>query len=208
MHKANSLLQIISLAVLIVCCSNTQLTSLWKDPAYSGPPLKKIMVIAFRRDQVNRRMWEDAVVTAISQQKTTASAVPSYGLFPNEVPQPDSINVIVKDQGFDGVLIVSKIERDTLTNEVPGYTTTEPVTEYSRRWKSYVTHYEDVYHAGHTDTSTAVSVQSDLLLTQGNEGRLVWSATSQSVNPTSRAEFRAAIANTVAKQLTKAQLIP
>jgi hypothetical protein len=208
MRKMISLLQIISLAFLLASCGTTQFTNLWKDPSYSAPQLKKLMVIAFRRDQVNRRMWEDAFVTAIGSQKTTASAVPSYHLFPNEIPQPDSIKEISKAQGYDGILIVSKIERDTLTNQFPGYTSNELVTEYSHKWKSYVTHYEDVYHAGRTDTSTAVSVQTDLLLTQGNEGQLVWSATSQTINPASRDEFRAAVANTVAKQLIRDHLIP
>ncbi len=207
MRKMTILLLSVLLASLVASCATTQLTSLWKDPSYTAPPLKKIMVIAFRRDQVNRRMWEDAIATAISEQKTTATAVPSYQLFPNDIPQPDDIKAS-KDQGFDGVLIVSKAERDTLTSEVAGYTTDELVSKYSRRWDKFVTRYETVYHAATADTSLAVSVQTDLLLTQGEEGQLVWSATSQSVNPTSRNAFRTAVASTVAKQLTKAHLIP
>jgi hypothetical protein len=95
MGKMRNLFQYICVVLFIVSCGGTQLTNLWKDPSYNGPPLKKLMVIAFRRDPVNRRMWEDAVVNAIGQQKSTASVVPSYQLFPNDVPPPDSVKEMV-----------------------------------------------------------------------------------------------------------------
>lgn len=143
-------LAVVTIAALVIAtgCGTTQLTSLWKDPSYSAPPLKKLMVIAFRKNQVNRRMWEDAVVSAIAAQKSSTTTVPSYQRFPDDVPEPDVIQEKAKDQEFDGVLVVSKVERNTLTNEVPGYTTNEPVKEFSRKWNSYITRHRDVYHAG------------------------------------------------------------
>jgi hypothetical protein len=71
-----------------------------------------------------------------------------------------------------------------------------------------VTRYEDVYYPGYIDTSTVVSVRTDLFLPQGSGGQLVWSATSEAINPSSRNEFRFSVANTAAKQLSKAHLIP
>jgi|WetSurMetagenome_2_1015567.scaffolds.fasta_scaffold245626_1 hypothetical protein len=207
MRKAINLLQIISVALLLGSCGATQLTNLWVDPAYSGQSLKKIMIVAFRKDPVNRRMWEDALVNGMASHGISTSAVPSYRLFPNDIPKPDSMKGFIETQRFDGVLVIARIERDTLTNQMPGYTSNELVTEYSDKWQTYVSHYEDVYHAGPADTSMAVSVQTDLLLPHGNEGQLVWSATSQSINPASRDEFRAEVANTVVKQLIKDRLI-
>jgi hypothetical protein len=207
MRRAIILMLSTFLGLLAVSCGTTQLTNLWRDPSYNAPPMKKLLVVAFRRDQVNRRMWEDAFVAAIGKQDPAAGAVPSYHLFPNDVPDPDSLGPIVTEQGFEGVLLVSRVERDTLTADVPGYTSQEPVTKYSRRWNTFVTRYQDVYHPGTIDTSMAVSVRTDLLLPKGDEGQMVWSATSQSVNPASRDEFRAGVATTVAKQLRKAGFI-
>jgi hypothetical protein len=189
-------------------CGTTQLTSMWKDPSYNSPPLKKLMVIALRKDPVNRRMWEDAVVTALVKEKTTAAAVPSYRIFPDDLPRPEVVAAKAKDLAIDGVLIISKVERDTLINKVVGYTTQEPVTEFRKDWRVYVTRFETVYHPGYTETSLAVSVRTDLLLTQGDEGRMVWSATSNSIDPTSRDAFRTGVAGLVAKELAKASLIP
>ena len=73
--KVSGVVLAAAIAVTIVIaagCGTTELTNLWKDPSYSAPPLKKLMVIAFRKNQINRRMWEDAVVGTIAKQNTTA----------------------------------------------------------------------------------------------------------------------------------------
>ena len=69
-----------------------------------------------------------------------------------------------------------------------------------------MTHYEDVYHPGYTETETAVSVRTDLLVPQ-EDGKLVWSVTSQSVDPTSAADFRSSVADRVVSQLKKGRFI-
>ncbi len=193
--------------IVVAGCGSTQLVSLWKDPSYNAAPLHKIMVVAVRKDQVRRRMWEDAVVAAMNTQKAGTVATPSYQLFPNEIPDTAALQQDSKDQGFDGVLVVARVERSTLTNEVPSYVSQEPVTEYKRRWNAYVTHYETVVHPGYVDSSKVVSVRTDLLLAN-EDGRLVWSATSRSVDPSSADQFRSEVAETVAKQLTEARLVP
>ena len=194
------------LIFLMASCSSVQLTKVWMDPSYDSPPLQKIMIIAFRSDEIERRMWEDAMVNAVGEQKTATSAVPSYRFFPHQVPPPDSVEIAVKDQNFDGVLVVAEVVFDTLTHQGPGYTTTEKVVE--NRNRTYVTRYKEVYHPGQIDTAMIVSVQTDLFLPQTDGGQLVWSGTSESIDLQSPEVFRADVAGAVAKQLSKAGLIP
>lgn len=193
--------------VIIVGCGSTQLVNLWRDPSYTSAPLNRIMVVAMRKDPIRRRMWEDAFVAALGKQQTGNLVAASYQLFPNEVPDTSALQESSREQGFDGILVVARVGRGILTNEIPGYTTAEPVTQYKRRWNTYVTRYDSVYHPGYTDTSTVVSVRTDLLLAR-EDGRLVWSATSKSVDPASAEEFRNAVADKVAGQLRKSRLVP
>jgi hypothetical protein len=188
-------------------CGSTQLVNLWRDPAYKAAPMHKIMVVAMRKNQIRRRMWEDAFVAALGKQQAGTVTAASYQLFPNEIPDTSVLVENLREQGFEGVLVVARVEGGKLISEIPGYTATEPVTEYKRRWNTYVTRYEDVYHPGYTDTATVVSVRTDLLLAQ-EDGRLVWSATSKSIDPASAEQFRKAVADKVADQLAKARLIP
>jgi hypothetical protein len=197
-----------SFAVLgIVACGTTQLVDVWADPAYRAAPLHRILVVAMRRDQVTRRMWEDAIVRALTGKRGAGTAAAaSYELFPTDVPDTMAIRRKIGAEGFDGVLLIAKADTGTVNKEVPGYTTSEPVTVDGRWWSSYGTHYEDVYHPGYTETDTLVSVRTNLLLTQ-NDGRLVWSATSESLDPVSPDQFRHSVADGVADQLKRQHFI-
>lgn len=185
-------------------CGTTQLVELWSDSSYSAGPLNKILVIAFRPDPVHRRMSEDAFVAALQKRNTVA--VPSYQLFPDAIPDTTALRQKIEEEGFEGVLVLVKAEREKIETYVPGYTTREEVTTFDRRWKAYVTHYETVQHEGYTETSMAIRVQTDLLLAQEG-GRLVWSGTSETIDPTSRKQVRESVAELVASELQRIKMI-
>lgn len=200
----------LSLAVgvaMLAGCGSTQLINVWKDPSYKAAPLHRILVVAVRKDQLRRRMWEDALVATLGKQQGGTFAAPSYQLFPDDDPDTLALQEKSKEQGFDGVLVVARVERSILTNDIPGYTTNEPTTVYKPRWNTYVIRYETVHHPGYTDTSKVVSVRTDLLLAE-EDGRLIWSATSKSVDPGSAEQFRNAVADIVAGRLKQAGLVP
>jgi hypothetical protein len=187
-------------------CGSTQLVNLWKDPSYQATPLKKILVIAMRKDQLNRRMWEDAFASALQEDRTQTVAVSSYHLFPDEVPDTLEVRDTTKAEGFDGVLLVARVEKGSVQTNVPGYVSSEPYTEYSYRWGMYVTRYLTVYHPDYTETLTVVSVRTDLLLAQ-EEGRLVWSGTSKAIDPSSHDQFRSSVAELVIDELIKTHFV-
>ncbi len=191
---------------LISGCASTQLVNVWKDPAYQAAPLKKIMVIAMRKDQLRRRMWEDNLVSALKEDKVGTMAIPSYQLFPNDIPDTLAIEEKTQKEGFDGVLVVSRVQSSKIKTNVPGYVAEEPVTVYRRRWGTYATRWETVYHPGYTEVQRVFSVRTDLLL-PAEEGRLVWSATSKDINPGSPQQFRSSVADLVMAKLAKEGLI-
>jgi hypothetical protein len=169
--------------------------------------MNKILVIAMRKDELRRRMWEDAVVTELNGKKHGSTVIlASYVLFPGNLPDTSAMRLKIEAEGIDGILLVAKAQRDTFMNDFPGYTADEPVTVYSRRWNAYITHYEDVYHPGYSETETTISVRTDLLIPQ-EDGRMVWSVTSQSVDPTSSEQFMNSVADRVADQLKKRRFI-
>ncbi len=188
-------------------CGATHQADLWSDPSYKAAPLEKIMVIAMRRDQLKRRMWEDVVVEALADKAPNGTiAVASYQLFPDQVPDTADVVRITKSEGYDGILVVARIELDSQTTLTPGYSAMEQVTTYNRRWDSYVTRWESVYHESFSETETTVSVRTDLVLPQG-DGRLVWSVTSRTVDQSTPDSFRNSVADRVADQLKKKRFI-
>ena len=117
-------------ALLMVAggCGSTQLANLWKDSSYNAAPLKRVLIIAMRKDQLSRRIWEDAFVSALKEDHVGTVAVASYQLFPDEVPDTLVVREKTREEGFDGVLVVARVESDTLKTDVPGYTMNEPVS--------------------------------------------------------------------------------
>jgi hypothetical protein len=192
--------------VAISGCGSTQLINLWKDPSYQTGPLKKVLVVAMRKDELRRRMWEDAFVSALGEDHSGTVAIPSYQLFPERVPDTLALEQKTAEEGFDGVLVVARVHRDTLKTDVPGYVTVEPFPQYNYRWNTYVTYYENVYHPAYTESQAVFSVRTDLLLPQEG-GKLVWSGTSKEIDPASPERFRKSVADLVMDRLSKAHLI-
>jgi len=116
---AASSLASIALALLAACAS-TQLKDTWKDPAFTGPPLQKVLVIGAFKSDLNRRVFEDAFAGALQAAKTgglqSYPTLPEGGAIPNE-----RVQAAVKSTGSDGLLVtrVLRVRRDV--NVTPAY---------------------------------------------------------------------------------------
>ncbi len=185
-------------------CGTTQLVELWNDSSYSAGPLNKILVISFRPNPAQRRVSEDAFVATLQQRNTVAVA--SYQLFPEAIPDTTALRQKIEEERFDGVLVLVRAEREKIETYVPGYTTREKVTTLDRRFQEFVTRQETVQHEGYTETVMAIRLQIDLLLAQEG-GRLLWSGTSETIDPTSRQQVRESAAKLVVSELQRKGLI-
>ncbi|MCX6150338.1 MAG: hypothetical protein NTX22_07455 [Ignavibacteriales bacterium] len=77
------------LMVLLESCSSSILVDVWNDPTFNESPLKKILIIAIRKDPVQRRIWEDAFIGELSKHGVKATS--SYSLFPDALPDSNQI---------------------------------------------------------------------------------------------------------------------
>jgi hypothetical protein len=194
---------LVILALGISGCGGAHLSNMWRDPTFNSP-MGNVFVVALKEDPGNRRLWEDELVKEIGE--AGASAVPSYRLFPNAVPDTNEVVAAVRRENFDGVLIVYSHEPVASETYVPGYVTTEPIARvdpWSRRW---VTYYVAVEHPGYYETNTVLRDQVDLWTT-GPQARLVWSGTGEVINPASAHDVRDAVADRIVPELAKNGLI-
>jgi hypothetical protein len=84
-----------------------------KNPAYSGPALKRLMVIGVSADARVRHAFEDAFVAKL--KAAGIAAQPSYPVIPEVNPvDPAQLRKAVHSAGVDGVLAAKlvKVERD------------------------------------------------------------------------------------------------
>jgi hypothetical protein len=192
------LLACVAAGMLGGCAANTQLVDMWRDPTAVQQPIRTMLVVAFRRDETSRRIWEDGFVTALN--KKGVEATPSYALFQQGVPDTADIEGAVRDHNIDGVLFVHRLGATTQSTYVPGYTRLEPVWVRSRWSYNYHTYYAEVHEPGYVETDRIVRNRVDVWST-AQDWRMVWSGTTESFNPNSSREVNRAIAKLIVPEL-------
>ncbi len=178
-------------AMLSGCASSSNLVNMWRDPAFKSDPMREVLVIAIKKDATNRRLWEDGLVAELGRYGVNTT--PSYRPFPNAVPDTAQVVEAVRRDGYDGVLVARRLDTETYTNYVPGYTTAEPITRYNPWTNTYYTYYRQVYHAGYTDVGKVARHEVNVWTTREG-GRLVWAGTSEILDPSTAQAVRNEIA--------------
>jgi hypothetical protein len=90
--------------MLLGSCAPLQLASKQKNPDYTGPQLKHIMVIGITTDARVRQAFENSVVAKL--KAAGVAAIPSYPLIPKQDALARARMLeIAKGAGVDGVLI-------------------------------------------------------------------------------------------------------
>jgi hypothetical protein len=187
------------------CAASSNLVDMWKDPEAPAQPMRDVFVVVVQRDPITRRIWEDAFVNQLDRRGV--SATPSYRMFPAAPPDTDKIERAVNGRGYEGVFIVHKLATETRKNYVPGYVTSVPVTRYNHWRNAYYTYFHDIYRPGYVESERVARYQVDVWST-GEEGRMVWSGTTETVNPTSARDASREVSRLVVPELAHTHLIP
>ena len=110
---------IVLVALSLVGCAATSLTSQWNEPGFSGPPLMKLMVVGVSSQPGPRRIFEDGFVAAL--EAAGVQAVQSYTLISADGQADQAVlEQAVRDIGADGVLITRLVKTQTETRVEPG----------------------------------------------------------------------------------------
>lgn len=194
-----------ALMVLIGGCAAPAMVDLWRDPSYQSGPMRNVLMISLQPDAGRRRIIEDTFVTQLG--RLGAQVTPSYREFPTAAPDTQQVIASFEKNGYDGVLVSRALPSIEQTRYVRGYTTTEPITRRRPFQGAYRTVYREVYHEGYTETDRVIRIQVEAWATQG-EGRLVWSGTSEIINPGSFDQSKDQVIAHFARELSRSGVVP
>lgn len=171
---------LIALAALAAGCATTQILSSWKDPSTPSVRFEKVAVFALGTDPATRRIAEDE----IARKSPSGRVVASYSfLSDTELEDVAAVKQMLRERGFDGVVVVRPVGTEVRETTVPGaplppfagpYGTLSGYTGY--RWPG-------AYAPATTLTSRYVRVEILVYSVAGD--RLVWGARSETANPAS-----------------------
>jgi hypothetical protein len=174
---ASRLVVVVLVGLGVWGCAPTQLVNSWQDPRFSGPPLKRIMVIGVTKQAGIRRTFEDEFAQQL--QAKGVQAVQSYTLIPEdgEVPK-ERVAQAVKESGVEGVLITRLVKVERQSQIYPGTYAGAPSVGfygyYSASWSGF-------YEPAQVYTYDQVTAETNLFEAKGD--LLIWSGTTQTFAP-------------------------
>jgi len=191
---------------LVAGCSTTRLSDHWRDPSWNEPPLHNVLVVVIRSEAGRRRIWEDALVATLRDRGIAAT--PSYRTFPDQVPDEDAIEDLMQKTNYDGILMTRRLGAQEYLHYVPP---TYVAVPGGRRWGGFYGRYHSywgtAYSPGYTEAE--VVVRNEVTVWDArDDGRMIWSGTASTSNPTSVDELSASLSKTVVRNLARDGIIP
>lgn len=124
------------LVAVVTACAPIKKLEVWKDEAYSQQPQKILLIAMAKRDNI-RRQSENVLANQLT--KKGVEAIPSYKVLPQSEQKPDrqAVEAIVRDLGFDSVLVARSISQKEITNHQYGGVVLGGVAVYDGGWYGY-----------------------------------------------------------------------
>jgi len=195
----------VSCAIAIVAANaKTKMIATTGDKAPEAPP-KKILVLAVASDPITRAAYEDVIAGELSLRGATAVA--SHLSFPELPKERGPFEAQLKAEGFDALTISRLVGSDSKVKMQEGHESYATTYQGMDWWGGYWYTYEKVFVPGYLKTETRVRAQTDLWRTSSTGGKLVWSGTSETLDPRTAAQAAREVGAAVAKALAKANLI-
>lgn len=171
----------------VLACSSTKVTKSWTNPAAQGAAFDKLLVVAMVRETRPRRQLEDRLVAELADRGVEAA--PSYRYSePGEPIDPNMLRRLEAREGFDGILVVR-------------YVGTEVDVDYDPQFSTYE-YIGGLRPAPFFRLTTRVEMETRLFSTEGPD-QVLWSAASETWNPTDPAGMDEAIAQSVVDRLDR-----
>ena len=180
-------------------CVSSRLIETWKDPAISKSSLDNFLVIAINNNKTKRRIWEKSFVDELTARGI--KAVPSYNYYPNDAPAEKEIPELFKNK-FDGIILIQKVSEEVTKYRVPGSIYYEPWG--FRRW--YGWGYSRMYFPGRVEQERVTQLEISVW-EPAEEGKMIWSALTETVNSNLPQKFSKEISSLVIPKMISDKII-
>jgi hypothetical protein len=170
--KYAKFLPLLSLVFLAACGPSTKIEKTWTDPTFAAGTVTfhKVLCIAQMPDESSRRIAEDKMVAAFKN----VTGVASYKYLQPSDTATGAVDAKLKADGFDGVVIMRLSAVDKSTSYVPG-------TSYGGYYGRYGYYGGGYGTSGYYQEDKTYYVETNFYSV--DESKLLWSATTSSLNP-------------------------
>jgi hypothetical protein len=207
LRKTYLLVAVALVAVVVSQANSSKLVFSWKNASYTGGSFKNVLVLAMNGRAEARADFEDRMVKEISRPGVTV--VPSYSLMPrpDATPiNPNDLRGYVHDLKFDSIVVSRMVKYEKKVTAVQG--DDFPFYPYYGTFYGYYGAIAPiVYDPSYLRTDTEAQVETNMYSTAKPDGELVWSGTTDTVDPRSTTSAIDGIVKLLVKQFEKDKLI-
>jgi hypothetical protein len=179
----------------------------WKNANYTGNGFKNILVLAINGRASARADYEDRMVKEMTRPGVIV--VQSYTLMPRPDATPINMTDLrgyVHDQKFDAIVVSRLIKYEKKTTVVQG--DDFPFYPYYGTFYGYYGAIAPiVYDPGYLQTDTKAQVETNFYATDKPDGELIWSGTTDTMNPRNTTSAIDGIVKILVKEFEKNRLI-
>lgn len=185
-------------------CASTTLTSVWRDPSYTGGPLRSVLVMGISEETGIRRIFEDEFSAKL--RSVGVVAVPGYTVIPQDGPAERVVlDAAIAKADAQGVLITRLLRIERRTNYAPGYARAVPAVGYYRNFHGYYSSAWVRYAPPQAYDYDVVALETNLW--SPRQGELVWSGITESFAPSNVRQATREFADVIIKALREQKLI-
>ena len=200
--SGRSLVAAFGSVLLLWACASTKLVNTWRDSAYTGAPLTRILIIGVTKQSGIRRTFEDLFAERLRADGVTA--IQSYTLIPEDGEvSHERLARAVEQSGVDGILITRLVRVDRQVQIYPGTYVGPPFVGfygfYSSAWVGF---YEPPQVYAYD------VVTSETTLFEAKNDRVIWSGTSETFAPQNVRKDTQEFVSIMAQALAAQGLIP
>ncbi|WP_143307216.1 hypothetical protein [Chitinophaga vietnamensis] len=192
-------------AMLLAACSSTSLISTWKEPGLPPQKFSKVLVLgmAGAKDREIRESLENAMsqqLTASGIQAATATATFGPKAFEG-LSETEAVSQ-VSDKGFDGVMILSMLDKNKEKYYSPGRMSYTPFAVIRSHWYPYYrVIYDRTYTPGYYSTSVDYTLEANLYSVKGQT--LDYSAQGKTFDPSNASALATSFSKAVVADMQK-----
>ena len=204
--------RIIAIALVLVTVTvlygkSTRLITSWKNPEYSGPTFKKILVIGMSPNPGRRSDFEDALSAQLNKPGQQVIAGNQLLLRPDAKVDLEYIRQQIRENKIDAVIVSRLVSVKDSYTYVPGQVWTYPYPYYRSFYGYYGAVWPVVYTPGYTIKDKTVRVETNVYAATPPDGELVWTATSDTFDPKSASKVIKDLTKLIVQELTKVGVV-
>jgi hypothetical protein len=182
----------------VLACTSTRLNSVYVAPDYAGGAFDRLMIVGLAPSEGGRVVYENAFADKLAA--LGAIGIGSANVFPDrEELSREKVGAWVRDEGIRGVLVtrVQHVKREQ--RYVPP-TTSWDLYGYYSYWSPVVS------SPGYVVEETTLILETSLF--DASNGKLVYTAVSESFQPSSRQQVVHEVVDALTKDLQERGLLP